>query len=136
MTNSKQTIQLFPKVDYLMDNKTELYMYSDLGNGDYGDKDFELEFDESNSIFITNKLNQDPFDLALQVFDSIYIIPLNKNKTIMKFYPDSVIGYTENLFDSNSKWNFEKNNYDEHDNFNQNPVESNEYTFIISTDKY
>ena len=135
-TDCKQTVQLFPKSDYLMKDRNDLYMYSDLGNGDYGDKDVDIEQDESNSIFITSNLNQEPYDLALKIFDSIYVIPSNENKTIMKFYPDSVIGYTENLFDKNLIWNYKKKNYDEPDNFNRNPVESNDYTFVISTVNY
>ena len=135
-TDSKQTVQLFPKSEYLMDDRNDFYMYSDLGNGDYGDKYFDIVQDESNSIFITKDSNQEPYDLALRVFDSIYIIPSNEDKTIMKFYPDTVIGYTENLFDKNSVWDFEKRNYNEPTNFSQNPVESHDYTFVISIDKY
>ncbi len=135
-TGSKQTVQLFPKPEFLMKNRSDLYMYSDLGNGDYGDKDFDIEQNKSNWIFITTDLNQEPYNLALKIFDSIYVVPSNENNTIMKFYPDSVIGYSENLFDETSTWIYEKINYDEPDNFNQNPVESNEYTFVISTDKY
>lgn len=54
----------------------------------------------------------------------------------MKFSIDTVIGYSENLFDSISSWNYEIKDYDEPDNFNQNPVESHDYSFIISVDKY
>lgn len=132
-TGSIQTVRLFPKSDYLMNNMDDFYMYSDLGNGDYGHKYFDIDQDESKSIFMTSHLNQAPFSLALKIFDSIYIISSNEDKTIMKFYPDTVVGYTENLFDKNSIWSYEKKNYDEPTNFKQNPSESYEYTFVIST---
>ncbi len=133
-TDSKQTVQLFPKSEYLMNGRNDFYMYSDLGNGDYGDKYFDIEPGESNNLFITADLSQEPSDLALKIFDSIYIVPFNESKTIMKFYPDSVIGYEENLFNENSIWIYEVRNYDEPTNFKQNPVESHEYSFVISTD--
>jgi hypothetical protein len=135
-TNSKQTIQLFPKSNYLKDDRDDLYMYSDLSNGDFGDKDYNIEEGESNSIFISSDYKLEPHELALKVFDSIFIIPFNENKTMMKFYPDSVSGYSENLFNENSIWLYELRNYDEPDNFKQHPVESHDYSFVISTDKY
>lgn len=135
-TGSMQTVQLFPKSDYLIDNMDGLYMYSDPGNRDYGDKNFDIDQDKSKSIFMTSHINQEPYNLALKIFDSIYIISSNKDKTIMKFYPDTVIGYIENLFDKNSIWSFEKRNYDEPTNFKRNPSESYEYTFVISDKKY
>lgn len=134
-SGNMQTVQLFPKSGYLIDNMDGLYKYSDLGNGDYGDKYFDLDQDKSKSIFMTSDINQEPYNLALKIFDSIYIISSNEDKTIIKFYPDTVIGYTENLFDNNSIWSYEKRNYDEPTNFKRNPSESYEYTFVISNDK-
>ena len=54
----------------------------------------------------------------------------------MRYFTDTVIGYSENLFDSTSNWNYEIRKYDEIDNFNRNPVESHDYSFLISADKY
>ncbi|MBE9467681.1 MAG: hypothetical protein IMY72_05080 [Bacteroidetes bacterium] len=135
-TDSKQEVQLFPKTNFLMDKRTNLYMYSDLGNGDYGNTNFDIKQDESNNIFMTTDINQEPYDLALKLFDSIYIIPSNEDKTIMKFYPDTVIGYTKNLYDKNSEWFYENKKYNERTNFKNNPIESYDYNFIISTEKY
>ena len=135
-TGSVQTVQLFPKSDYLTNNLPDFYRYSDIDNGDYKDKYFDVDQDESKTLFMTSHLNQDPYNLALKIFDSIYIILSSEDKIIMKFYPDTVIGYTENLFDNNSIWSYEKRNYNEGTNFKRNPSESYEYTFVISTDKY
>ena len=59
-TDSIQKVQLFPKSEYLMKDRNDLYMYSDLGNGVYGDKFFDVEQDESYGIYITADLRQDP----------------------------------------------------------------------------
>jgi hypothetical protein len=134
-TGSKITVQLFPKSEYLMEGRDDFYMYSDLGNGDYGDTGFEIGQNESNSIFLTKDLNLTSYNLALKIFDSIYIIPTDTGNAIMKFYPDTVIGYSENLFQDNQMWVYEKRNYNEPTNFKQNPVESDDYTFVISIDK-
>jgi hypothetical protein len=87
-------------------------------------------------MFVTTNIELEPYDLVLKIFDSIYVIPSSEGKAIIKFYPDIVVGYTENLFNRNSVWNYKKRNFDEPTNFDQNPVESYEYTFVISADKY
>ncbi len=135
-TDCKQTVQLFPKSYYLKENRNDLYMYSDLGNGNFGNKCFEIKEGESNTIFISSDFKLEPFELTMRVFDSIFIMPSNDDKTLMKFYPDAVLGYFDNLFDSMSIWEYEKYNYDEPDNFNRNPVESYDYSFVISMHKY
>lgn len=86
-TSSNLTIQVFPKSEYLRD---QFYMYSDLGNGDYGVKNFEIVQGESEEIFITADINMEPNDLALRIFDSIYLVPANEDMMTMKFFPDSV----------------------------------------------
>lgn len=131
-TENKIAVQLFPKPDYV---KNDLYLLSDLGNGsDYSF--FDIENAESSGLFITSDIGQEPGNLTVKIFDSIYVIPFNEDSTIIKFYPDSVFGYSENIFDENSTWVYEKSNYNERDNFNKNPVESYNYSFIISTDGY
>lgn len=134
-TNSKQVVQLFAKAGYLKAGRDDLYMYSELGNGDYKSNSFDILPGESNVIFITEDLNQRPSALALKVLDSIYIIQ-EDSTAIARFYPDSVLGYSENLFYENSTWIYEVKNYKERTNFSQNPTEAYQYSFIISTDKY
>jgi hypothetical protein len=134
-TDSKQIVQLFPKAAYLKAGRDDLYMYSELGNGDYKSNYFDILPGESNVICITEDLNQRPSALALKVFDSIYIIQADST-AIARFYPDSVLGYSENLFYENSTWVYEVKNYKERTNFTQNPTEAHQYSFIISTDKY
>lgn len=132
-TDGELTVQLFPRSDYQINNREDLYKYSDLGNGDYKDKFFEVEPDEAKTLFITADLNQEPYDLVLKIVDSIYVVSSDEEIAAMRFYPDSVIGYTENIFAANCTWDYEKRNYDEPDSFNQNPGESHNFTFIIST---
>lgn len=131
-TNNKITVRLFPKSEYL---HNELYDFSDFGGG-YSETIFEIEPNQEENLYYSDNLEQTPFDLVSKVFDSIRITPFNEDKVVMLFSADTVIGYSENLFDSTSNWNYEIRNYDEPDNFNRNPVESHDYNFIISTDKY
>ncbi len=50
-----------------------------------------------------------PCDLVDRIFDSIFIYI---NETTLKFSPEKVIGYTENLFTDDSNWEFEIIDYD------------------------
>lgn len=133
-TNNKITVELFPKPEYLHNT---LYDFSDFGGG-YSETIFEVEQNKNKyeNIYYSSNIDQEPFELAVKIFDSIHITPFNENKTVMKFSIDTVTGYSENLFDSSSNWKYEIRNYDMPDNFNRNPVESYDYTFVISPDRY
>lgn len=132
-TDSKLMVKLFPKTIY---KHGDLYIYSELGNGDYADMDFEVEPEDNRSLFISTNLDIEPHFLTSMIFDSISIKLFDENKTEMKFSNDTVIGYSENLYDNKSVWIYKKNNYDEPDSFNSNPVESFDYSFLISKEKY
>lgn|SRR3989339_1680122 len=131
-TDNKIAVKLFPKSEYL---HNDLYDFSDFGSG-YNGTEHNIESNRNESLYYSENTDQKPFSLAAKIFDSIHITPFNKDKKVMKFSIDTVIGYSENLFDSISSWNYEIKDYDEPDNFNQNPVESHDYSFIISIDKY
>ncbi len=132
-TDNKLTVILYPKAEYM---RGDLYNYSELGNGDYDDTSFDIEPTSDHCLFISVNLNQEPYNLVSGIFDSIHIIPFNEDKIEMSFSPDTVIGYSENLFDSNSVWEYEKRNYAEKTSFSSNPIESHNYSYVISTDKY
>lgn len=133
VTDNKLTVTLYPKTKYL---KSDLYNYSELGNGDYVDTSFDLESTDYRCLFISVSLDQEPYDLATKIFDSIIIKPNNENIIDLKFSNDTVIGYSENLFNEESTWKYENKNYSERTNFSRQPIESNDYSFVISTDKY
>jgi hypothetical protein len=128
-TDSELTVALFPKPDYL-DGST--YRYSELGNGDYSSTTKTVEPSNDKIIYISTNLNQEPHYLVSKVFDSIYITS-NELNLEMKFYPDTVIGYSENLYKPGSSWNYQKWNYSEKTNLSTHPIESHEYGFVIST---
>lgn len=129
-TNSKQVVQLFPKAQYLKDGRDDLYLFSS-GYGDCKYTYCDIEPGESNCLFITTDLDQIPSVLALQVFDSIHIVPYSDSLAIIRFYPDSVHGYNDNLFNENSKWIYKMKHQKEPTNFSENPIELHEYTFVI-----
>ncbi len=131
-TNSILTIKLFPKSDYLY---VGLYDFSGIGGG-FRETEFQLEIDSDIELYISGDVNKKPNVLVTEVFDSIHVIPFNENKTEMKFSPDTVIGYSKNLFNADTLWIYELQNFDLLTNFQKNPVESHAYIFIISEEGY
>ena len=85
-------------------------------------------------IFTTNNLSTEPHALALRVFDSIHIRLANNDSVIIKFIHEDVIGYSENLFSEDSKWNFEVLNENRPD-FAKRTVNVHKYIFVISENK-
>ena len=129
-TETDLTITLFPKKEYLNGN---LYSITDIGSG-YRETEFEMTSDTviEVDLYKSDNLNINPQDLTLQIFDSIYIKSSADNKTIIKFTPDSAIGYKENPFDENSIWNYELRKYDLPKSLSHDNVESHDYIFTIS----
>jgi hypothetical protein len=127
--DSELTIAFFPKPDYLDGSR---YRYSELGNGDYSYTTETVEPSDDRIFYISTNINQEPPYLVSKVFDSIFITSNELNLEI-KFYPDTVIGYSENLFKSSLSWNYQKWNYSEKTNLSTHPIESHEYSFLIST---
>ena len=68
------------------------------------------------------------------VFDSIHVSILNEQEGI-RFSLDTAIGYSDNLFNSTSLWDYEVVNTFEYFQISSNPVEIHQYNFAISTDK-
>ena len=132
-TEAKQSIQVFPKSAYLMANNVVWYMNSGLGDGDYGKTEFEIDQGDSESLFLSSDVNQKPYELVLRIFDSIYVIQSDSN--IIKFYPDTMVAYTENIFFENTTWEYKKVNSSEKTNFSSQPIEGHNYSFVISLEK-
>jgi len=122
------TVELFPKSEYVHYN---LYKFSDIGSG-YRERKFNILPKEDGHLFSSKNLDQTPYGLAIEIFDSIHI---NLNEKTIKFSNDTVIGYSENLFAGNSIWEYKVINYYMPTMFKQNPVESHVYSFIITEDK-
>ncbi len=112
-----------------------LYPISDFGGG-YYKSFFELYSKDSKYIYCSDNLKQKPFDLVFKIFDSIHIRSVKDDKLLIRFLPDTVIGYSENIFSVDSKWNYEIIDSDMPTNFRRNPVKLHNYTFTISEDKY
>ena len=131
-TNSILTIKLFPKSEYMSGG---LYDFSEIGGG-YRKTEFQLDIDSEIELYISGDLSKKPNSITTEVFDSIFVITSGVNKTEIKFTPDTVIGYSENLYDDNSKWIYELRKFNLQTSFKRNPVESHDYIFAISEDKY
>jgi len=105
-TDSLIHIILYPKV------KTGgLYPICD-GCGGHKETEYSLNpnVDESclwgEVVFTSSDLSIKPHILATKGFDSIYISTRNKDNVIIKFTPENVTGYSENIFAENSIWDY------------------------------
>ena len=128
-TNSELTIHLYPKQDQMYGT-----MYKD-EKWHYRDTLILLPSASDITIYTTNEQIK-PNELAAQVFDSIRIVSSNQNATTIKFSPDTVLGYSENLFESNSFWTYETSRENLQVMFRSNPTQYHDYTFRISEEKY
>lgn len=125
-------MELHVKPAWVLTGMEHLYQNTDLGNGGYVERFFELAPEESHTLFLTADLSQKPTALLHKVFDSIFILRSGADTAMMKFYPDRVSGYPHNLFDPAQQWDVEQRHYDERTQFKQHPVVSFDYSFVIS----
>jgi len=130
-SDNKFSIELFPKNEHLYN---DLYKFCDFGGG-YRGTTFELEENNEIEIYISSDLNIKPYSKVTEVFDSIHISGFEGTNHRIRFSPDMVIGYEENLFSGESIWEMETRNYDLPTSFQKNPVESSDYIFAISKEK-
>ena len=131
-TDNNLTVTLFPKVKYM---NRDLYDFSQIGGG-FRNTTFEITPGLDEDLYISSDLKIQPNYLTAQVFDSIHIKLSDQNKRTLKFSPDSVIGYTENMYKETSSWIYEIRNLDFPTQFQRNPVEFHDYSFVISQDNY
>lgn len=131
-TETSLKLTLFPKVEYL---DGSLYDFSEIGGG-YRNTTFEITPGIEQELYITSDLKIAPNSLAAKVFRSIQISPSNGNELELKFSPDTVIGYTGNLYKETSDWIHEIRDFDLQTNISRNPVESHDYIFVISQSNY
>jgi len=130
-TESAIEVVVYPKSEYL--TLEDCYDFSDFGGG-CGQTTFGIGPASDYYLYYSKNLDWNPSVLAAEIFDSIHITLPDDDKMI-KFSMDTVIGYTENLFDTMTTWKYEVHEYDEPTNFNKNPVESHDYTFVILREK-
>ena len=127
-TNSELTIHLYPKQDQMYGT-----MYKD-EKWHYRDTLILLPSGSDTTIYTTYEQLK-PNELAAQVFDSIDIVSSNQNVTTLKFAPDTVIAYSENLYQSNSFWIY--GTYKEYGSTLGEATDVyHNYTFRISEKKY
>jgi len=131
-TETSLKLSLFPKAEYL---NGSLYYFSENGNG-FRHTDFEIAPDLEQDLYTTSDLKILPNELVEKVFNSIQISPANGNEIELKFSPETVVGYTENLYKVTSDWIYELRNFDLQTQLSSHPVESHDYIFVISQDNY
>jgi hypothetical protein len=97
--------------------------------------DNELSYTWDEVIFLTDDLNMEPYTLVSMAFDSIHISLPDKDSVLIRFTPEKVTGYSENIFAENSTWNFRINEWNAQTQFSKNPQKDHCYSFLISKDK-
>lgn len=132
-TNSVLTIKLFPKNGYY--SPINMYRFSDTGSG-HRDSEFQLNIGSEIDLFTSKNFNAKPTTIAHQIFSSIHILQSNENDAVIKFSEETVIGYAENLYSDDSLWDFELQSYDLPTQFQSNPHQCKNYTFVILQDKF
>ncbi|MCL2417135.1 MAG: hypothetical protein FWD02_04285 [Bacteroidales bacterium] len=89
------------------------------------------------TIFFTPDLSIKPHTLALQAFDSIHIelTTIDSADIVLKFTPESVVGYSKNIFSENSAWDFRIWRSDMQMQMSRTEIKHHQHIFVISNDK-
>jgi hypothetical protein len=130
-------VKVFPKAEYLSEGGW-MYRVSDRGSG-YRGFEFNLSprdewrYEWGEVLFSSGDLNIEPYALAVKVFDSIHISMADS--IIIKFTPNTVIGYSENIFTENSTWDFRLNEWRKCGNGWCRPIKEHCYIFSIEKEK-
>ena len=83
--------------------------------------------------YVTRELDIIPHTIVSDKYDSIYIITPDN---IIIFTHDKVTGYTENIFDENSTWDFKmEENHDKPANLWREPIMHYKHIFLILEEK-
>ena len=129
-------LNLFPQSEYLL--YPDLYRPNDSNRDPYTGPFVELSSDlvpeGEKSLFSSRNIDQEPYSVAALVFDSISISFYNGQNRI-SFSVDTAIGYSDNLYNNTSLWDFQVIKTTEYFQFSSHPVEIHSYVFVISTDK-
>lgn len=129
-TDSVIRVTLYPKVIY----HTDSHPYYPTCEEGCGQLSPEFNLSHHEAIFSTGDLSIKPYALASKAFDSIYIRVESKDVTI-KFTPESVAGYSENIFSDSSTWDFKTYVWELQNSLGRKETTMHAYTFSILEDK-
>jgi len=135
----------------LIQNKTEYTIYVtlfpvgggisylqcvDCGEGG-GRRNAEFNLQPHNTEFFLMALdvNIRPYTLVSMAFDSIHMMLGNKDSVTIKFTPEEVVGFSENIFSENSIWYFEKVKGDPLPGLQRGSSWLHRYSFVISENR-
>jgi hypothetical protein len=113
----------------------DLYDFTEVGGG-FRNTTFEITAGLDEELYYASDLKIQPNILTAQVFDSIHIKLSDQNKRTLRFSTDTVIGYNKNMYKETAGWVYEIHNFDLATQFQRNPVEFHDYSFVISQDNY
>jgi hypothetical protein len=129
-TDSLITVKLYPKSQYIKMGK---YIYSDILTI-FKDTTFVATGRLGSELYITSDISKEPQLLATEVFDSINVV-IFSGKLLLKFSPQRVVNYSNNLFTDKNAWIHEINRFEQIKTWRKKFIESDDYIFIITRDK-
>ena len=129
-TDNFLKVTIFPKKEL----PYSVFKYSERDRNVFIDTTFILNSGSEKCLYVSIFRHEIPSVLATDIFDSIRII--RNDGVRIKFSSGSVEGYMENLFSPNAEWIYSKKDYVENKFLDNQPVESYDYRFMVSTDKF
>ena len=130
MTNKEIQVTVFPKSEFINGYKYTISTYND-----YSDMEFTINPNESENLYQSDKLEQEPEMLLKEIFDSVIIVIELDSTVIIKFQPESVENYEQNMYSENSIWKFTLKEGTEKTNLSSTPFEIHDYQFAIKEEK-
>ncbi|GHB64557.1 hypothetical protein [Persicitalea jodogahamensis] len=103
------------------------YKSSPSEGGTFSQK-FTLLDNGERAIYYDTKLGIEPAKLASSVFDSITVVV---GDTVLRLRLEQTANYTLSPFESNENWTFAKVEFDAATQFKRNPVQSDNFYFVI-----
>lgn len=93
------SVKLYPKKEYIDGN-----FYTNHHQGGLVHYKFDLKTNEHHVIYATDKIPESPTILLSEIVDSVIITMSTNTDLVIKFKPDNLVGYKQNMYDPTSSW--------------------------------
>lgn len=119
------SVRVYPKTKFV--SSGDMYKPSPSSNV-YFAREFVVQGGSEQTLYFEARFGIKPSELARTVFDSVKI---QSDQTIIKLGHTQRVGYLTNPFVDDSNWEFEKRLSERPTQLKRNPVESENYYFVI-----
>ncbi len=129
-TDKELKVNVYPKSKFV---NGEQYQVS--SNNGYSEMKFTINPNGSENLYQSDKLDYKPELLLEELFDSISIEIKLDTTIVIKFKPNLVENYTQNMYSENSNWYFTLKEGSERTNLSSAPFEIHDYQFEIKKEE-